>query len=203
MNAALDELSLESQIFVELWDVKTPDDAGHDARSEYVERYWLPLLGPSTTWLLRYIATRLETAPSGLSLELCEVARALGLGERSGRNGPFMRSLARMIDFEFATMLRPGHLAIRQRMPSLSSRQLAHLSPELRTAHALNHERQQAPADPLRRRGVQLALSLLRLGESEDETLQQLLRWRYQPGFARSCVRSALAERASGHIQPA
>ena len=29
------------------------DAHGHDPRSEHVETYWLGILGPSTTWLLR------------------------------------------------------------------------------------------------------------------------------------------------------
>jgi hypothetical protein len=49
---------------------------------------------------------------------------------------------------------------------------------------------------------VQLALSLLRLGENEEETVRQLLRWKYQPGLARSCVCTALLECPGGNAQP-
>ena len=36
------------------------DTLGHDPRSEYVERFWLPTLGPTTLLLLRRIATHFD-----------------------------------------------------------------------------------------------------------------------------------------------
>ena len=50
--------------------------------------------------------------------------------------------------------------------------------------------------DDARRRGRQLALSLVDLGEDEATTERQLIRWRFHPGLARECVRWALAARA-------
>src|SRR5258708_8672727 len=35
------------------WPDELLDTLGHDPRSLYVERFWLGILGPSTTWLLR------------------------------------------------------------------------------------------------------------------------------------------------------
>ena len=52
---------------------------GHDPRSDYVERYWLALLGPSTTLLVRRLAERLERDPDGFDLHLEETAKTLGL----------------------------------------------------------------------------------------------------------------------------
>ena len=74
-----------------------------------------------------------------------------------------------MIQFELAQVLSPGagELAVRRRLPPLSRRQTARLSPALQAAH----ERWQAeqlkepPAEAQRRRARQLALSLLELGE--------------------------------------
>ena len=35
------------------WADPVIDRVGHDPRSSYVEQFWLAILGPSTTWLLR------------------------------------------------------------------------------------------------------------------------------------------------------
>ena len=45
------------------WDDPALDAIGHDPRSAYVERFWLPLLGPSTTFLIRRITAALEASP--------------------------------------------------------------------------------------------------------------------------------------------
>ena len=61
---------------------------GHDPRSAYVETFWLPVLGPSTTWLLRHLTIRLEESPEGIELDVEDTARSLGLGERLSPNAP-------------------------------------------------------------------------------------------------------------------
>ena len=43
------------------WHDEVGDALGHDPRSDYVERFWLSILGPSTTWLLRSLAWGLES----------------------------------------------------------------------------------------------------------------------------------------------
>ena len=45
---------LRERVFVEAWYDEVTDQLGHDARSAYVERFWLGILGPSATWLLRW-----------------------------------------------------------------------------------------------------------------------------------------------------
>ena len=84
------------------WPDAVIDQLGHDPRSAYVEQFWLGILGPSTTWLLRRLATGLEAAPDGYVLPLAETARSLGLGTPSGRHSPFMRSLHRACQFKMA-----------------------------------------------------------------------------------------------------
>jgi len=174
------------------WPDEVIDSLGFDPRSPYVERFWLGILGPSTTWLLRRIAAGFDTAPDGFELHLGETARALGLGDRGGRNSPFLRTINRMIQFELAQVVNAGagELAVRRRVPPLARRQTIRLSPDLQAAH----ERWQAdqlrepPAEAQRRRGRQLALSLLELGEDREEAERQLLRWRYHPALAREAV---------------
>ena len=168
-----------------------PDDVvegiGFDPRSPYVERFWLGVIGPSTTWLIRRIAAGFDSSPEGFEMPLGETARALGLGDRGGRHSPFLRTVNRMIQFELAQVAGPNRLMVRRRLPPLNRRMMARLSPALQQAH----ERWQAeqlrepPCEAQRRRSRQLALSLLELGEGAEEVERQLLRWRYHPALAR------------------
>ncbi len=77
------------------WADPTIERLGYDARSSYVERYWLPMLGPSTTWLVRHLAAGLERSPEGYDCDLHDVATSLGIGNRHGRHSPFARALDR------------------------------------------------------------------------------------------------------------
>lgn len=75
------------------------DQIGHDVRSAYVERFWLGILGPSATWLLRRLVDGLDAAPEGYDLDLAITATELGLGASSGRHSPFVRTIARCARF--------------------------------------------------------------------------------------------------------
>jgi hypothetical protein len=171
-----------------------PDDVieslGFDARSPYVERFWLGVLGPSTTWLLRRIAAGFDREPDGFELSLSQTAQALGLGDRGGRHSPFLRTVNRVIQFDLAQVAGPTELAVRRKLPPLSRRQTSRLSPALQAAHQQWQAEQllEPPAEAQRRRGRQLALSLLELGEDWEAAERQLLRWRYHPALARDAV---------------
>ena len=55
-------------------------------------------------------------------MSLGETARALGLGDRGGRNSPFLRTVNRMVQFELARVVNvgAGELAVRRRLPPLT-----------------------------------------------------------------------------------
>ena len=169
------------------WPDPVIDALGHDPRSAYVERFWLGVLGPSTTWLLRLLAAELEANPAGFELDLGEAAHALGLGGRGGRHSPFMRSLARCCRFELAETRPDGAFAVRRKVPPLNRRQILRLPPSLQEEHRRWQEAELAvpAAEQLRRRARRLALSLFELGEDREAVERQLSRWRFHPALAR------------------
>jgi hypothetical protein len=165
------------------------DALGHDPRSAYVERYWLGIIGPSATWLLRRLIAELERSPAGFELGLQEAAQALGLGGRGGRHSPFMRALTRLVKFDLAQP-RGCELAVRRKVPPLNRRQLSRLPASLQADHLAMQEvdLQRPPFEQVRRRARQLALSLLELGEDLETAERQLLRWRFHPALAREAA---------------
>jgi hypothetical protein len=176
------------------------DNLGLDPRTGYVEDYWLGILGPSTVWLLRRLAAGFEYSPDGFDLDLAETARSLGLGDRSGRHSPFVRSINRTIQFGLSQLSGPEELAVRRRLPPLNRAQLHRLSPTLQERHAAWQEEQlRLPAGEQQlRRACQLALSMLELGEDYGAAERQLLRWRYPDHMAREAVGWACAQRRAG-----
>ena len=172
------------------WPDGVIDALGHDPRSAYVERFWLGILGPSTTWLLRFLANRLDASPEGFDLDLPATAQALGLGSRGGRHSPFMRALSRCCQFDVAEARADGTLAVRRKLPPLNRRQILRLPSDLAAAHQAWQESQlQTPAhEQQRRRARRLALSLLELGEDTEAAEQQLARWKFHPTLCREAA---------------
>jgi len=161
--------------------------ARHSTRSR--PPWWQETQVPSTTSLLRHFAARLEASPKGCVIELADTARALGLGERSGRHAPFARTVGRAIDFEMAQLRDASTLAVRRHLPPLARRHLARLPETLRAQHErLANMPEESGMERLRQRGRQLALSLLQLGEDVDGAERQLMRWRFHPSLARECA---------------
>ena len=207
MAQALEGISIDKRLGLEVWHDPVVDALGHDPRSRYVERFWLPVLGPSTTLLLRLLVTHLEVAPSGCTIDASETSRALGLGERAGRHGPFLRTVARALDFNAVRICAPGILGVRRYLPGLSARHLARLPETLRREHSELVNGSGASAESMRRRAQQLALSLLEIGEDSGATERQLVAWRFPSSTAKEGVAWAERElrtarhRASSHHQ--
>jgi hypothetical protein len=174
-------------ISVRPWPDPVIDSVGHDPRSRYVEQFWLGVLGPSTTWLLRRLAAELEAQPAGFELSLADTARSLGLGDKGGRHSPFVRALGRCVQFELAKPDGDAALSVRRKIPPLSRRQVIRLPAGLQEAHARWQEDElKTPViEQLRKRSRRLALSLLELGEDLEETERQLMRWKFHPALCR------------------
>ncbi len=114
------------------WDV---EGTGHDSRCGYVEEFWLGVLGPSTTWLLRRLAGSFDEDPDGFELPFAATARILGLGDRGGRHSPFVRSVNRLILCALAIPAVPDRLAVRHRLPTSTAGNWPGLGPERTAAH--------------------------------------------------------------------
>lgn len=108
---------------------------GHDPRSPYAERFWLPTLGPSTYLLHRHLVGGLDRRPQGWTLEPLEVSMALGLGAATSRSAPFGKALIRLVRFRQAEVRPDGGLAVRLHVPPLSRRQVERLPPGLQAEH--------------------------------------------------------------------
>jgi hypothetical protein len=188
MNAV--PISPAQSITIRPWFDIVIDELGHDPRSLYVETYWLSVLGPTTTWLLRRIATALDDNPGGFELDLADTARSMGLGERCGRHSPFTRAFTRLVQFDLAQPQGDPVLAVRRKIPPLTRRQVQRLPEALQASHQelLEAALRTPDVEHLRRRARQLALSLVELGEDMEAGERQLLRWKFHPALAREAA---------------
>lgn len=179
------------------WADPVIDEVGHRPHSPYVEQFWLGVLGPTATWLLRRLVDGLDGAPSGYELDLAVLARALGLGGQVGQHSPVVRSLKRCCRFGAAELTDASTLRVRRKLPPLTRVQIERLPDDLRAAHehwVLDHARgTTSGVEHLRSRARHLALSLLELGEDGAATERQLHRWRVHPAMAHDATAWAVA----------
>ena len=180
------------EIVIRPWIDPVVDAVGYDPHGRYVELFWLGVLGPTATWLLRRLAFGLEHYPDGYVLDLTETATALGLTFVPGRHGPFLRALQRCVMFGMASE-GPTGLAVRRRIPPLAARQVERLPPHLRAA--LDGWRLPATSnatDGERRRAETVATALLAYGDEPDEIERRLTLLGTSPAIALAAIRSAL-----------
>lgn len=133
-RAPADLEPLPMRVRVTPWHDPVVDRRGHDPRSVYVELFWLGVLGPTATWLLRRLVAGFDDEPDGYDLDVADTARALGLSVAKGTGSPFAKAVQRCVMFGVANRLSEAWV-VRRRLPPISQRHLLRLPTDLQTAH--------------------------------------------------------------------
>ncbi len=181
---------LAPNLIVMPWHDPVVESVGYEARSPYVELFWLGILGPTATWLLRRLVTGLDAFPDGYQLDLEETANALGLSLTAGTHSPFGKALNRNIMFGMAHEV-PGGIAVRRQIPPLSLRHLRKLPSHLQDAHVEWVARRGSDEQTLAR-AIELASAMLRAGDDPHQMERQLLSLGVAPREAVEAVRQCV-----------
>ena len=115
------------------WNDPLIELVGFPPHHAYVELLWLPVVGPSGTWLYRRLWQRVQQHADGTIIDLADLAASIGLGRGTAENSPIQKALDRVVRFGLARW--DGRLAVRTSAPPLACRQLGRLSPDLQAAH--------------------------------------------------------------------
>ena len=100
---------------------------GFDLTDPYVEHCWGPVLGPTSTLLLRRMPL-LWAGREPATITHNELSKTFGLGCSGGENSKLMRSIGRLVQFRLATWAVPGRsLDVRRQAPGLSPGQVERL----------------------------------------------------------------------------
>lgn len=106
---------------------------GFGPMSEYVARCWLPVLGPTATWLYRTLGV-LVLADEEVGVDVEELGRSLGVGTGRSRNSPLARSADRLVDFG-AAQWDGGVLRVRRALAPLTEVRIRRLPRPARETH--------------------------------------------------------------------
>lgn len=115
------------------WIDPVVDTVGFPPHHPYVELLWLPVVGPSATWLYRRLGHLAARRPDGTTIRLADLACSVGVGPATGPTSTVQRSLRRVVRFGLASW--HGRLAVRTTVPPLSQHHLARLTGDLQAAH--------------------------------------------------------------------
>lgn len=115
------------------WVDPVVDRIGFPVLDPYVELAWLPVIGPSATWMLRRFDSWLPDPSLRVEVDLSELGLMLGLGASVTPWSSVQRTMNRLVRFGLAEW--SGVLRVRGTVPPLSSRQLARVSAWVRDAH--------------------------------------------------------------------
>jgi hypothetical protein len=177
-----DSTTADPTLMVVPWHDPVVDSVGYDVRSAYVETFWLSVLGPTATWLLRRLVSGFDRYPLGYEVDLAETAGSLGLAFAPDTACPFNRALGRCIMFGAAQPTQ-GALAVRRRMPPVAARHLARMPLGLRDSHSeWAIRRARLTSDD--RRAMLLAEVMVEAGDLPDEVERQLLSLGVPPSSA-------------------
>jgi hypothetical protein len=111
------------------------DASWHQVRSPYVERFYMPVLGPTATFVARRLALELDASDGQpIDVNLPELASCLGLTYSHGRSSPFSKALQRLVKFGVAHQTDTG-LALRIRWPDVAHRHTRRWPERLQQEH--------------------------------------------------------------------
>ena len=125
-------------ITITQWKDPVVEENGYCITDPYVEMFWLPVLGPTATWLLRRFSFGLLEQPDGVTLDIHDLARSLGVAYSPGKHNSFTRALQRCTMFGVAhqsALLPTLTVALRTTVPPVSQRHLTRLPETLQLAH--------------------------------------------------------------------
>ncbi|KJF18371.1 MULTISPECIES: hypothetical protein [Acidithrix] len=179
----------DGRIMVGTWVDPLVESLGFDPRTNYVEYFWLPILGPSCIFLLRRMAYAFDLSGDFREMSLHTISYEIGLGSPKGFSSSITRTVNRCIQFDMAKLLPNGQLAFRRSLPPLSQRQLNRLPIRLQEVHeALILGYGTPVTQEAKDQSVAIAVSLLESHESEERAIEDLARWKIEPTVAKRAL---------------
>lgn len=131
---AVEEIVFPESVVVRRLVDPVVDRVGFGVTDPYVELVWLPVIGPSATWMLRRLDGWLPEPGSVVEFDLGELGAMLGLGPSVAAGSSVQRTMRRLVRFGLADWC--GQLRVRGFVPPLPRRQLVRLPLWVQDAHA-------------------------------------------------------------------
>lgn len=116
------------------WVDEVVEAHGFGPMSGYIEQCWLPVLGPTATWLYRKLGAYVLTSDR-TEIDTASLLASVGVTAAVSRNAPGTRALNRLIAFGVAELAAPSSLRVRRALAPLTQRRLSRLPETVRSEH--------------------------------------------------------------------
>ncbi|MDA8025603.1 MAG: hypothetical protein M0T78_03550 [Actinomycetota bacterium] len=177
-GSELQEL-FEGEVAVSHWPDQLIETFGFNAGSHYVEHFWLPILGPSCVILMRRLDRLAREGALASPVMLKDLSAEVGLGSPNGYGMSITRTINRLIQFDMGKVVGGSTVAVRTHLPPLNYKQQLRLPEHVARLHsALMVDGFERFDTPLYDRAFLLLLSMVEGAATEDEVINNLVRWR-------------------------
>jgi hypothetical protein len=113
------------------WGEPVPGE--HKPADPYIDWFWVPVLGPSATWLWKRLCW---FAQGSEQVDETALASMVGLGHTGGARSTFRRTLDRMGFYEVARYDQDANrVEVKLTLPDVADRRLAKMPRELQQMH--------------------------------------------------------------------
>jgi hypothetical protein len=112
----IDPIPLPAVVTVTKWSDRVVETLGYPMDAEYVETFWLPIIGPTATWLARRLA-QIAANDAPTPVPLVPLAAAIGISDaKLGKNDTISKAITRLrvfgiVRFDGDTLEARTHLA--------------------------------------------------------------------------------------------
>ena len=114
----------------------TPTARGYPIYSDYIDRFYLPLTGPTTIAMIRAIQRASDDLHKPMfTLDVEALTASLGISDKLGSNSRFQRTLDRANAFKLISQIEGPTYLIPSRLPALHRNQTSRLHPEIQASH--------------------------------------------------------------------
>lgn len=128
MDHSQESTAIDGTLVCAPWTDSLIDRIGYDPTSTYVETFWLPILGPSVTWLYRRLGTWVSLQDRVI-IDADELAVMIGVNAKT-----LGKTIDRLCTFN-AARRNDTVLEVRRKLPRLSHKYVGQLPPLLRMRH--------------------------------------------------------------------
>jgi hypothetical protein len=111
------------------------DKRGFPARSNYVEWFWLPVLGPTAIVLFWWLQSVLDIDRE-FSMTLDARGRDMGLGTSESKHSPLRRAISQLVRFGLAKRGASGQLLVRRFAPPIPQVHVERFPPHVQEIHS-------------------------------------------------------------------
>lgn len=159
-----------------------PSDVAVDATSSffaydpYIETFWLPVLGPTATWLMNELCFQALTSSGSFTIPTHEMSLRVGTGSREGTSSPVVKQLSRLCQAHVVYRYSQSEYLVPRTIEPVKKPLILKLSDEQLARHEKWMDRlQTSPAETQKKRVRALVTRLEMMGSSEATISTALL----------------------------